>query len=655
MYSTTDELEAALAALAAAYPTTSTLHAVPHPTHDGRTAHVLRVGARTDAPDGVAVLGGVHAREWVPPELCVSLAADLLEAYANGTGLGYGGASFTAAEVHRLMSTVDLYVFACVNPDGRVHSQTTEALWRKNRRPTGGGCVGVDVNRNFDFLWDHTARFAADAGVNTSSDPCDHDVYRGPSAASEPETQNVVWLLDTFPIRWLVDVHSAVPVVLYSWGSDTDQTADTTQSFLNPALDAVRGRVGDAYGEYLTAHDLSVGSTLATAMSTQALAVRGTVWPVEQAMTLYPTSGASDDYSFSRHFADPARRPVHAWTIECGSSFQPAWSEAEQVAIETSAALLRFALDALATTDGLSVTMVSTALDLQVVESETSAQAVVLDVSGAHDVTLVASVTAGFQLPLGGTVHVAGPGVGSTTQGRVWVSWTAGAAGTTASGTATVRCLETDQEWVVPVGATSLPATKVAVGLVLDASASMLDDAGDGRRRVDVLKDAAGVFLAVVAPRHGVGLVRFDQDATAVMAVTTVGPEHFGPGRAAAQAAVAAHTPNPAGSTSIGDGVLAGQAVLAGAAGFDTDALVVLTDGQENAPAWIADVTPGNRTFAIGLGRPEDLNPAALGALVSGDGWVGVTGDLSVDERFLLAQYFLQALAGATNDQIVTS
>lgn len=655
MYSTTDELEAALASLAAAYPTTSTLHAVPHPTHDGRPAHVLRVGARTDGPDGIVILGGVHAREWIPPEMCVSLAADLLEAYATGTGLGYGGVSFTATEVHRIMQTVDLYVFACVNPDGRVHSQATESLWRKNRRANGGGCFGVDLNRNFDFLWDHTAKFARDSEVNTSSDPCNATVYRGPSAASEPETQNVVWLLDTFPVRWLVDVHSAVPVVLYSWGSDTDQTADTTQSFLNASLDTVRGRLGDGVGEYLTTHDLSVGSTLATTMSDQALAVRGTVWPVEQAMTLYPTSGASDDYSFSRHFADPARPVVHAWTIECGSSFQPAWSEAEQVVLETSAALLRFALDAYEVTDGLSVTPVNTSLDLQVVELATSAQAAILDVSGAHDVTLVATVSPGFELPLGDTVHVAGPGLGSTTQGRVWVSWTAGPAGTTATGGLTIRCPETDEEWVVPISATSLPAVSVAVGLVLDASGSMLADAGDGRARVDVLKDAAAVFLAVVQPRHGVGVVKFDEDATTVLAVTTVGPEHFGPGRAAAQAAVAAHVPNPDGSTSIGDGVLAGQAVLAGSVGFDLDALVVLTDGEENEPAWIADVVPGNRTFAIGLGRPEVLNPAALGALVGGDGWVGVTGDISIDERFLLAQYFLQALAGATNDQIVTS
>ncbi len=34
---------------------------------------------------------------------------------------------------------------------------------------------------------------------------------------------------------------------------------------------------------------------------------------------------------------------------------------------------------------------------------------------------------------------------------------------------------------------------------------------------------------------------------------------------------------------------------------------------------------------------------------------MNITGDLSIDERFLLAQPFLQALAGATNDRIVAS
>src|SRR5690606_2668618 len=108
----------------------------------------------------------------------------------------------------------------------------------------------------------------------------------------------------------------------------------------------------------------------------------------------------------------------------------------------------------------------------------------------------------------------------------------------------------------------------------------------------------------------------------------------------------------------IGDGVLVGTAELAAAAAaFDRTALVVLTDGQENAPAWLADVTGSltGRVLAIGLGEPADIDPAALATLVDDGGWLAVSGTLSTDERFLLAQYFLQVLAGVTNEQVVVT
>jgi hypothetical protein len=61
-----------------------------------------------------------------------------------------------------------------------------------------------------------------------------------------------------------------------------------------------------------------------------------------------------------------------------------------------------------------------------------------------------------------------------------------------------------------------------------------------------------------------------------------------------------------------------------------------------------------DQVFAIGLGEPSDIDPASLTALTNGTGgYVNVTGDLSVDERFLLAKYYLQILAGVTNDQVV--
>ena len=149
------EIESALENLAAAYPETSELIACPNLTHEGRQSRVLRMGAKQDAAaDGVLILGGVHAREWTPPDALVSLAADLLEAYELGTGLVYGGKWLSANEVRQVMETLNLFIYPCVNPDGRHYSQTNDALWRKNRRPhpNNGDCVGVDINRNFDFL-----------------------------------------------------------------------------------------------------------------------------------------------------------------------------------------------------------------------------------------------------------------------------------------------------------------------------------------------------------------------------------------------------------------------------------------------------------------------------------------------------------------------
>jgi murein tripeptide amidase MpaA len=344
------EIESALQNLAAAYPSRAELILSPHVSHEGRQVHILRVGTKHHTEvDGVLMLGGVHAREWVPPDALVSLAADLLEAYQLGTGLGYGSKGFSANDIRQILESLNLFVCACANPDGRHYSQTNDPLWRKNRRPnpSSGNCVGVDINRNFDFLWDHLTKFAPDSGVSASDDPCDRNVYRGPSPTSEPEVKNVVWLLDTYPrIHWHVDVHSAVPVILHSWGSDRNQTIEPSQTFLNSAFDGVRGRANDAaYGEYITQADLDIAETLCMRMNDAVKAVRGIDYGVEQGYGLYPTSGASDDYAFGRHFADPSKTKVYGFTVECGHSFQPTWSEAEEVIREVSAGLIAFCLE----------------------------------------------------------------------------------------------------------------------------------------------------------------------------------------------------------------------------------------------------------------------------------------------------------------------
>ncbi|MCL7942292.1 hypothetical protein M8009_18625 [Halomonas sp. ATCH28] len=88
-----------------------------------------------------------------------------------------------------------------------------------------------------------------------------------------------------------------------------------------------------------------------------------------------------------------------------------------------------------------------------------------------------------------------------------------------------------------------------------------------------------------------------------------------------------------------------------------------MTDGAENHRShirrYIADVADevssmNGRIFAIGLGRAEVLNPAALQALCNGtNGYMLMTGDLSPDATYRLAKYYQQILAGATNHDII--
>ncbi|MGE0039364.1 MAG: M14 family metallopeptidase [Xanthobacteraceae bacterium] len=343
-YMNVDEIEAALEALAAAHPGETELILLPNRTAEGRQSHALRIGpADADGANAICFTGGLHAREWVPPDALVNLAADLLEAHARGTGLRYGGQRFSADDIRGVVENLQVVLFPCVNPDGRHHSQSAEPMWRKNRRRTSPGspCVGVDINRNFDACWDFRRHFAADSHVSASDNPCDPQVYVGPAAASEPETRNVVALFDRYPrLHWFVDVHSYVPAMYFNWGFDVNQTADASMSFRNPAFDGQRGRGGDAYREFIQPDDLQTLKRLGGVVTAAITAADGEQYELEQSFALYPTSGTSDDYAYSRHFAQGGGNgKILGFCIECGRSFQPTWTQAENVIREVCAGL----------------------------------------------------------------------------------------------------------------------------------------------------------------------------------------------------------------------------------------------------------------------------------------------------------------------------
>ena len=155
--------------------------------------------------------------------------------------------------------------------------------------------------------------------------------------------------------RWYIDIHSYTGDVLFSWGDDVDQSDTPSMNFLNRAYDGQRG-VAEGYGEFISGSDQTLVQGTAQRVTNAINAVRGGHYEAKQSVFLwggttlgYPTSGAVDDYAYSRHVADCTKRKVYAFTLEFGywtgdarTSFHPPWPEMEQIVAEIDAGLVEF-------------------------------------------------------------------------------------------------------------------------------------------------------------------------------------------------------------------------------------------------------------------------------------------------------------------------
>jgi murein tripeptide amidase MpaA len=350
-YLSASGIESCLVYLANAYPSLCQLIVLPEASAEGRTMRALKLGkGGGEGRHGVLLVGGLHARELVNPDALVSLALSLCQAYTGNTSLAFGGKTFAAATIKLLVEALDIYLFPLVNPDGRsyVQAPSGDAWWRKNRRAIpGSSCIGVDLNRNFDFLWS--------SGIGTSADPCNYQTYKGTSAFSESETRNVRWLLEQYPVKCFMDVHSYSELILYPWGDDVNQSTDPTMNFTNPAYNGLRGNPSDSiYKEYIPSSDLNAYVNTGTRIRDAVAAVRGRTYTLEQSVGLYPTSGTSDDYIYSRFFANAATRKVRGYTLETGREFQPAFPEAWNVMQEAMSGALEFCVACLCVVEEIS-------------------------------------------------------------------------------------------------------------------------------------------------------------------------------------------------------------------------------------------------------------------------------------------------------------
>ena len=119
------------------------------------------------------LMAAIHAREYSTAEQATR--------YAEYLAANYG----VDPDVTWLLDHFEVHILPQANPDGRKLAEGG-LPHRKNTHPEPVPCQswyliyhqGVDLNRNSTFQW---------GGVGSSSDPCSQ-IYRGTSAASEPET-----------------------------------------------------------------------------------------------------------------------------------------------------------------------------------------------------------------------------------------------------------------------------------------------------------------------------------------------------------------------------------------------------------------------------------------------------------------------------------
>jgi hypothetical protein len=116
----------------------------------------------------------------------------------------------------------------------------------------------VDMNRNFDYLWNfHDVSVTPNLGANAWSSA-------GPDAASEPEVQAVQNFLISHPVAALTTLHTGELSVLWPWCYSPDPTTDdafmgTVSANMAAAWSATTGRpmyTMTSYADYPTSAEL---------------------------------------------------------------------------------------------------------------------------------------------------------------------------------------------------------------------------------------------------------------------------------------------------------------------------------------------------------------------------------------------------------------
>ncbi|MBK6939362.1 MAG: zinc carboxypeptidase [Planctomycetes bacterium] len=277
---------------------------------EGRPIVAVKISDHPDVsePEPRALFDALHhAREPASMQSMIWFMHHLLSNYGSD------------ARITALVNERELWFVPVVNPDGYVFNEVTQpgggGLWRKNRRVSAGGAIGVDLNRNYPYAWGQD-------DLGSSPDPAS-EVFRGASPLSEPETTALDAFVGTqqFELVWSVHAHGELMMFPFSASNDI-------------ALQDVA--LYREHGACFAAHsDDRIGS-------------------VSNLLGL--GNGSALDHHHAAHGA-------MSWTPEVGTSFWPTPAELFATAMEQTAVMMRAAELAGSAVDVLALDVVESSGD----------------------------------------------------------------------------------------------------------------------------------------------------------------------------------------------------------------------------------------------------------------------------------------------------
>ncbi len=192
------------------------------PTFEDRNLYAIKISDNVSEDEDEPTFLMVschHARETVTPVIALYAIEQLTTEYGSDP------------QITTLIDEYEIWISPVWNPDGYVHVFNVDNMWRKNKRPPDG----VDLNRNYPFGWN--------GGCSGSTDPYS-ETYKGPSSASEPETQTMIAFSNDRHFTKVLDYHSYGREAL--WGYDSYCHSHPFDSFLQS--EAVQLSTASGYG-----------------------------------------------------------------------------------------------------------------------------------------------------------------------------------------------------------------------------------------------------------------------------------------------------------------------------------------------------------------------------------------------------------------------